>query len=101
HPVPQREPETEGLVLVAYGGEPVLTPPVRPRPRVLVREVVPGAAVGAVVLPYGAPGPLRHVRPPRAPRLRAGVGRGQPIALRRHSSRTTFTSSGPPAKAFA
>ena len=52
--------------------EPVLVPAVGARARVVVGEVVPGVAVGAVVLAHGAPRALGEVRAP-APPGRAAV----------------------------
>ena len=66
-PVPQRQGQAQPLVDVAEPGQPVLSPPVGPGPRVIVRQVVPGFAVGAVVLPDRAPLPLADVRPPVVP----------------------------------
>src|SRR5579862_616641 len=65
--VPEGERQAEELVVVAQPGEPVLVPPVRAGPGVVVREPRPRVAVGAVVLSHRAPGPLGEVRPPAAP----------------------------------
>src|SRR4029453_9566693 len=65
--VPQRQAQAEPLLHVAEAGHAVLTPPVGARPRVVVREVGPGVAVGAVVLPHRAPLALAHVRTPQVP----------------------------------
>src|SRR5262249_871316 len=48
-------------------GEPVLVPPVRPAPCVVVREVLPGVAIGTVVLANGAPRTLGDVCAPALP----------------------------------
>src|SRR5262249_48212621 len=55
------------LVPVANAGQAVLVPAIRPRPRVIVREVAPGIAAGAVVLPDRAPRTLGEVRSPPIP----------------------------------
>ena len=47
--------------------QPVLVPPVRLRPRGVVRQERPRAAVGRVVLPHRPPCPLGQVRPPAFP----------------------------------
>ena len=39
--VPEREAETEATLAVRKPHQPVLAPPVRPRPRLVVREVGP------------------------------------------------------------
>src|SRR5450755_3959089 len=66
-PVPQRQGQPQPLLDVAEPGQPVLPPPVGPRPGVVVRQVVPRVAVGAVVLPDRALLPLADVRPPPVP----------------------------------
>ena len=66
-PVPQRQGQAQPLLDVAEPGQAVLPPPVGPGPRVIVRQVVPRVAVGAVVLPDRAPLPLADVRPPPVP----------------------------------
>jgi hypothetical protein len=81
HPVPQGQSEAEGLRGVAHRRHPVLVPAVGAPAGVVVREELPGLAVLAVVLPDGAPGPLRHVRAPGAPGQDPGVGLGEPLPL--------------------
>ena len=66
-PVPQRQGQAQPLLDVAEPGQPVLAPPVGPGPGLVVRQVIPGVAVGAVVLPYRAPLPLADVRSPPVP----------------------------------
>ena len=66
-PVPQGQGQAQPLVDVAEPGQAILSPPVGPGPRLVVRQVVPGVAVGAVVLPHRAPLPLADVRPPPVP----------------------------------
>ncbi len=63
-PVPQDEPEAETLVIVGDAENAVLTPAIRPRTRVVMREVVPGRAVSRVVLPHRPPLPVGQVGPP-------------------------------------
>ena len=65
--VPQGEGEAEALVVVADAEQAVLAPAVRARARVVVGEVLPGGAVGAVVLAHRAPLPLRQIRAPAPP----------------------------------
>src|SRR5262245_13815637 len=65
--VPQRQRETQMLFAIAETGQPVLVPPVRPAPCVVVREVLPGVAIGTVVLANGAPRPLGDVGAPALP----------------------------------
>src|SRR6185312_14148784 len=80
--VPQRQPEAEGLPVVREPGQPVVIPAVRPGPGVVVREVVPGAAVAGVVLPDRAPRPLGEVGAPLAPPLLPRVRLRQSCLLR-------------------
>ena len=75
-PVPEGEGQTEPLVLVAEAADPVLPPAVGPAPGVVVREVVPGVAIRAVVLAHGPPLALGDVGAPFAPGVGAGVGFG-------------------------
>ena len=71
-PVPEREREAQPLLVVADAAEPVFAPAVGAGSRLLVREVVPGVAVLAVVLADRAPLALAEVRAPFLPG-RAGV----------------------------
>ena len=87
--VPEREREAERLPVVADAREPVLAPAVGARAGVVVREVAPRVAVGAVVLAHRAPGALAEVRPPvpprraarAAPRSAGRARRSQPVGL--------------------
>ena len=65
--VPQRQRETDALMAVADAGQSVLVPPISPRPRMVVRKVLPGAAVGAVVFAHRAPRALAQERTPAVP----------------------------------
>src|SRR5687767_12797143 len=66
--VPECERKAQALLVVGDAPEAVLAPSVRARARMLVREVVPGIAVVAVVLADGAPLSFAEVRPPFLPR---------------------------------
>src|SRR5580704_1082627 len=65
--VPQRQPQAQPLLDVAEAGQAVLTPAVRTGPGMVVREIVPGIAVRAVVLPDRAPLALADVGAPQVP----------------------------------
>ena len=86
--VPQRQPEAQPPEHVGQPGHPVLVPAVGPGTGVIVREVRPRVAVGAVVLAHRAPRPFGHVRTPQVPRAGAVetllevAGVGHPLALR-------------------
>ena len=66
-PVPEGEREAEVLAIVGDAGQAVLSPAVGARPGLVVREVVPGVAALAVVLPDRPPLPLAEVRAPLLP----------------------------------
>src|SRR5262249_31451410 len=65
--VPQGQGEAEVLVTVTDAGQAILVPAIGPRAGMIMREIVPGIAVRAVVLADRPPGPLRHERPPAVP----------------------------------
>src|SRR5262249_691300 len=72
--VPEGPREAEELLLVADPPQPVLPPAIGPRAGLVVAEVVPGVPGVAVVLPHGAPLPIREIGPPLAPRHVPGMG---------------------------
>ena len=76
--VPQREREAETLLVVADPAEAVLAPAIGPGTGLVVREVVPGVAVLAVVLADRPPLPLAQVGSPLLPRDRLLPGVVQP-----------------------
>src|SRR5437879_4288682 len=65
--VPQRQCETDRLLAVADTGQPIFIPAVGTGARMVVREVLPGSAVSAVVLAHRAPGTLAEVGSPAFP----------------------------------
>ncbi len=71
--VPQREREAPELAVVAETRDPVFAPAIGPRPGVVVRQVVPGVAIRAVVLAHRAPLPFAEVGPPALPALIGGL----------------------------
>src|SRR5688500_2675150 len=71
--VPERQRKAQLLLVIGDAGQAVLAPAVGARARLVVREVVPRVADGAVVLANGAPLPLAQVRPPPLPRDAAFV----------------------------
>src|SRR5204863_6237046 len=66
-PVPQRDGEADLLMPVANSGQAIFVPAIRLRPRMIVREVLPGGPAVAVVLAHCAPGALAEVRSPSFP----------------------------------
>ena len=89
--VPQREGQAQPREHVGHARHAVLVPAVGAGPRVVVREVGPGVAVGAVVLADRAPGALAQVRTPQVPRAGgveallevAGVGHPRAFGVER------------------
>src|SRR5205814_1298106 len=80
--VPERERQAHALLQVANTRQPIFAPPIGTRARVLMRKVLPGTAVGAVVFAHGPPRPFAQIgteRPP-APRFIGGCLR-EPGAL--------------------
>src|SRR5262249_5481126 len=69
--------------VVAKARQAVLAPAVSTRARLIVREVIPGGAMGAVVLAHGPPLALAQVRSPELPALLAACVFGEPHPLGR------------------
>ena len=65
--VPEREREAEPLVVVRDAHQPVLSPAVNPRTRVVVGKIIPGLAGRAVILAHRAPLAFAQVRAPPPP----------------------------------
>ena len=70
--VPHRERDAPVLVVVAESGNAVFAPAVGATARMIVREIVPGGAVFAVVLAHRAPLTLAEIRPPALPARAVG-----------------------------
>ncbi len=79
--VPEGEGEAQALLVVGDPAEAVLAPPVGPGAGLVVREVVPGVAVRAVVLADRPPLPLAEVRAPLLPGDPRLAGLVQPLLL--------------------
>ncbi len=65
--VPQCQGETDILIAVRNPGDAVFAPAVGPTAGVIVRKIIPGTAVGAVVFAHGSPGSLAEIRSPFFP----------------------------------
>ena len=72
-PIPEGEGKTKPLLEIGEAADPVLAPAISAGARVLVREIIPGVAMSAVILPHRAPLPLAQVRAPEMPALLAMV----------------------------
>ena len=94
--VPQGERQAQALLVVGDAGDAVLAPAVGAGAGVVVREVVPGIAVRAVVLAHRAPLPLAEIRAPEAPALLAAVGGGKARTLGRQGLGSSCGRGGPP-----
>ena len=60
--------EAQALLIVAHAGDAILAPAIGTRSGLVVAEVAPRVAIGAVVLAHCAPLSLTEVRPPSPPR---------------------------------
>ena len=65
--IPQGQGETEELPVVADAAQAILAPTIGPGAGLVVAEIVPGVAIGAIVLAHGAPLALAQVGAPLAP----------------------------------
>src|SRR5690606_19063733 len=92
--VPQGQRHTEPRVAVGNAPQPILSPAIGADVRLLEREIVPGVAVGAIVLSDRPPLPLREIRSPEPPACESLLGLTQPFrfrALRGHGKRSPGT----------
>jgi hypothetical protein len=79
--VPEGEGEAQALLVVGDPAEAVFAPPVGPGPGLVVREVVPGVSVRAVVLADRPPLPLAEVGAPLLPGDSRLAGVVEPLLL--------------------
>ena len=82
--VPERQREAHPLALVADPEQPVLTPAIGARARLIVGEGLPRVASARVVLAHRSPLALGQVRTPCLPRDRPRPRRLQPVVLWGH-----------------
>ena len=80
--VPQRDGQAQLLLGVAKPADPVLAPAIGAAARVIMGEVVPGVALGAVVFAHRAPLALAHIGAPFAPGVPALVRLGKALLFR-------------------
>ncbi len=66
--VPQGQCKTKLLFVVGDTGQSIFTPAIRTRTRLIMREIIPGVSIGAVVLAHRAPLPFAEIWPPLLPR---------------------------------
>src|SRR5262249_31074694 len=79
--VPEAQGEADDLIAVAPACQPVLIPAIRAAARLLKWKVVPGVAIGRVILAHRAPGALAQIRAPAPPVLRVRIRRIESRAL--------------------
>src|SRR5262245_40036676 len=72
--VPECERQAQPPAVVTDPGETVFAPAIGPATGLVVRQVVPSIAVGAIVFANRAPLPLRYIGSPKSPRLLVAVG---------------------------
>src|SRR5260221_6265122 len=77
--VPKRQRKTEHLLVVADTGQTILVPTVGARAGMIVREVLPGVAIFAVVFAHRPPAALAELRPPAIPWLAPLMRLAQPV----------------------
>ena len=65
--VPQAQREANQLVAIGDAADPVFAPAVGPGARVVVRKILPGCPVRAVILTHRSPLPLAQIGPPALP----------------------------------
>src|ERR1700758_2495398 len=65
--IPKRKREAHVLFPVADTRQSVFVPAVGSGARLIVRKVLPGIAIGAVILAHRAPAALTEIRPPSFP----------------------------------
>ena len=76
--VPQRDRETQRLLVVADARDPVFAPAVSARTGMIVREELPRRAVGTIVFAHRSPLALAQIRAPAPPIRRSAARVGQP-----------------------
>ena len=75
--VPQRKTEAQQQLIVAEAGDPVLTPAIGAAAGMVMRQVVPSVAIGAVIFAHRPPLPFAEIGSP-APPMDAASDRREP-----------------------
>jgi hypothetical protein len=65
--IPEREGETEALVIVADAGDAVFGPTIRSGAGMVVGEIIPRVSISAIILPRISPRALGEIGPPAPP----------------------------------
>ena len=82
--IPQRQGQAQNLVVVGKSRDTVFAPAIRAAAGVIVRKIVPGIAMRAVVLAHRAPLPFAQIRTPLLPRGRRRGALRQPLLFNVH-----------------
>src|SRR5713101_2708813 len=75
--VPQRQRETEALLVITDPGDAVFTPAICAAAGMVVGEIFPGIAVWRIILAHRAPLAFGKIRAEATPGFRVGVGGGE------------------------
>src|ERR1700730_6601677 len=65
--IPQCQGETDLLVVVADAAQTIFPPTKSPGARLVIRQIIPGCSIGAIVFPHRPPRPFAQIRPPLFP----------------------------------
>src|SRR5262245_23081447 len=84
--IPQRQCETEALMIVGNTQQAILSPTVGAGASMVVRQIIPGRAMLAVIFTDGSPLSLAQVRTPASPVRRTFARLLQSLFFRRHVS---------------
>src|SRR5207248_1936912 len=79
--VPKREREAQPLLVVAEASDPVLTPPIRATAGVVMREILPGVSMGAVVFAYRSPLAFGKIGSPLTPGFIPSIGLSETVSF--------------------
>ena len=97
--VPECERKAKRLVVVGDPGQAVLTPAIGPGTRHIMREIIPGVAIQAVVLAHRTPLPFAQIGPPLFPRaticacfVKSALFVSHGLLLKMRSERTIVSS---------
>src|SRR5436305_10030064 len=89
--IPQCQGETNLLVAVADSCQPVFSPAIHLGASLIMRQVVPGSAIGTVVFAHSSPRPLTQIRPPPLPINSTLLRLLKPLVFRCHNYSSFFS----------
>ncbi len=91
--IPEGESKTEPLFEIRNATNSIFAPAVGAGACVVVREIIPGVAIRAVILPHRAPLPFAQIRPPQMPALFAIVILLETLLFGVHEIRTWMANT--------